>query len=245
MKKATGFIIGIVLLAVSLPWAGPMALEYIHDQRMDGKYRFTDISEGEPPTPALYKFNGQEITIDETPLEKPEYIDPWENEMSFSDIAVKVNGKEIDRLPAYPVRSEQEGLNRYFGDIAYFLVEDKKAGETSFVLALKRTKETISANAEGDHIGWVPEEELQYTYYRVSDAGDVTRTDFGYADRDGFETKLLANGHLAPTSVGYYTDLWHAYPSFFFPLLHPLLTMIAGGILIVFCWPFRKKRAVQ
>ncbi len=123
---------------------------------------------------------------------------------------------------------------------AYFLVDDKKSDKTSFVLALKRTNETLSTKPNGDIVGWVPEDELQYTYHTVDDAGEVLSKDFGYANRDGFETKLLAKGYLAPTSIGYYTDLWHGYPSLFFPFLYPLLTIIIGVVLIILYQPFGK-----
>lgn len=221
MRRSAGFIIGVILFVGSLPVASIMLIEYVHDQKINMHYRFIDISKGEPPTSSKYMFNDQEITIEETSSAKQGYTDAWHNEMVFSDLVFKVNGKEIDQLSAYPVRENEEGLNRYFGDIAYFLVEDKKVGETSFVLALKRTNETISAKVNGDIIGWVPENELQYTYYEVNNAGEVLRNDFGYTDRDGFETKLLTKGYLAPTAVGYYTDLWNGYPSFFFPFLYP------------------------
>ena len=238
MGRFTGFIIGIILFLGSLPFASIMAIEYVHDKKMDMQYRFIDISKGEPPTSSEYIFNEQEITIEETPIAKQGYTDPWKNEIGFSDLVFKVNGKEIDRLLTYPIRESEVGLNRYFGNIAYFLVEDKKIGETSFVLGLKRTNETTSAKLNGDIIGWVSENELQYTYHKVNKAGEVLSNDFGYADRDGFETKLLTKGYLAPTAVGYYTDLWHGYPSLFFPFLYPLLTIIIGGILIICYRPF-------
>ena len=163
--------------------------------------------------------------------------------MAFYDLVFKVNGKEIDRLKAYPVRENEVGLNRYFGAIAYFLVKDKKADETSFVLALKRTNETISENTHGERTGWVQEDELQYTYHQVSQDRKVASHDFGYADRDGFETKLLTKGYLAPTAVGYYTDLWHGYPSLFFPFLYPLLTIFIGGLLMIRYRPFGYKKS--
>lgn len=243
MGRIAGFIIGIILFVGSLPVGGIMFIEYVHDKKMDMRYQFMDISQGYPPTSPKYMFHNQEIMIEETPIAKQGYTDAWQNEMVFSDFVFKVNGKEIDRLSAYPVREHEEGLNRYFGNIAYFLVKDKKIDETSFILALKRTNETSSTNSNGDIVGLVPENELKYTYHKVNHAGDVLSNDFGYADRDGFETKLLTKGHLASTAVGYYTDLWHGYPSLFFPFLYPLLTIVIGGILIIHYRPFwRKKR---
>lgn len=242
MGKWFAFILGLLLFLSSLPLTSLMLVELVHDKRMDMRYKIEDVSQGYPPTPSKYVYHENLITIEETLNEKEGFTDAWENEMEFADLVLKVNGNRIDRLTAYPVRKYEEGLNRYFGDIAYFLVNDKKKNTNSFIVVLKRTKEMISAKPNGDLVGMGPEEELMYTYYKVNTSGEVERKNFDYVTRDGFETKLLTKGYLASTAVGYYTNVWHGFPSIFFPFLYPFFTVLLGGILIVRYRPFWRKK---
>lgn len=238
------FLLGVILFLGSLPQAGIMLIELVHDQRMDMQYTIKKIDEGYPATPSIYKFHGHRISIEETLSEIEGYTDAWDNEMAFFDLAFVIDGQEVDRLPAHPVRKNEEGLNRYYGEVAYFNVDDRNKSMNEFVVALKKRKETIQEKSNGDIVGWVPGAELMYTYYAVNEAGEVTRKDFNYETRNGFETKLLTKGMLASTSVGYYTDAWHGYPSMFFPFLYPFSTLIIGGVLTIVFRPFWRKRRI-
>ncbi len=163
------------------------------------------------------------------------------NKIGLADLSLIINGEEIDSLKDYPVRVEEEGLNRYYGEIAYLILEDKINGETQFIVLLKKTRELRKEMPNGDIVGWVPVEKLKYTLYTVDEEGNVNNKSFSFSERDDLQTELLNAGVLFPYSIGYYTDAWEGYPSIFFPVIFPFITLIVGFILIIVLLPIKKQ----
>src|SRR5699024_7120136 len=95
-------------------------------------YQIINISEGYPPTDSTYLFEGNKIEIEEKLLDEESFLDPWDRKIGIADISIKLNGNEIEKLESHPVRIEEEGLNRYFGEIAYLKVKDLKNKNTKF-----------------------------------------------------------------------------------------------------------------
>lgn len=156
-------------------------------------------------------------------------------------MSIIIDGKEIEQLRDYPIRVKEEGLNRYFGDIAYLIVNDKQNDETQFNLLIKKTKEIEKEKPNGDIVGVVPPEKLKYTQYTLDKQGDFKNTTFSFSKRNGLQTELLNAGNLGPYRIGYYTNAWEAYPVFFFPFLYPFLTLVIGLILILIFIPIKRR----
>lgn len=126
IKRLMLFLVGVILFLTSLPLGSKMIMELIHNQRMDGLYTVTNVNEGFPPTASTFYFNDHIVEIEETIKERESYKDPWDNIIRIADLSLKIDGKVIDTLNDYPIRVEAEGLNRYFGELAYITLEDKK-----------------------------------------------------------------------------------------------------------------------
>lgn len=236
------FLIGAVLFFTSLPLGSKMIMELIHDQKMDAAYKVTPVNNGYPPTGATFNFKGKTVEIRETLKEEESYMDPWQNRMDIADLSLLIDGEEIDTLQGYPVRAQDEGLNRYYGEVAFLLLEDKKKNRSHLIILLKKTRELQREMPNGDIVGWVPVEELKYTLYSIDEDGNVHSSSFGFSDRDGLQTKLLNAGAVVPYSIGYYTDAWQAYPTILFPFVFPFATLILGLLMMLLFFPMRKAK---
>lgn len=241
IKRLMLFLVGVILFLTSLPLGSKMIMELIHNQRMDGLYTVTNVNEGFPPTASTFYFNDHIVEIKETIKERESYKDPWENIIGIADLSLKIDGKVIDTLNDYPIRVEAEGLNRYFGELAYITLEDKKNDKTQFIVLLKKTREYEKEMPNGDIVGWVPDEKLKFSLYALDENGKLSDNSFSFSKRDALQTELLNAGNLGPHRVGYYTDAWEGIPTIFFPFIFPIVTLIVGFILLFVFFPFRKK----
>jgi hypothetical protein len=234
------FLIGTVLFLTSLPLGTKIVMELIHSQKMNEEYSITNVSEGFPPTDSTFQFKDNIVEIEETIKDENSHIDPWNKRIGIADLSLKIDGKEIDTLKGYPVRMEAEGLNRYYGDVAYLIVEDKINDKTQFIVLLKKTKEIQKKMPNGDIDGWVSPEKLRYTLYAIDEDGNYKNKNFSYSERDALQTELLNAGVVFPYRIGYYTDALQAYPSILFPLIFPFVTLLLGFIMMLLFFPIRK-----
>ena len=239
-KRLIFFLIGMILFITSLPISTEMIMELIHNQKMNKEYKITNVSEGEPFTESTFNFKDHIVEIKETIKDEESYIDPWSNKINIADLSLKLDGEEIDTLKGYPIRVEEEGLNRYYGEIAYLILEDKKNDKTQFIILLKKTRELEKEMPNGDIDGGVPSEKLKYTLYTLDEDGKFKTKSFNFSERDALQTELLNAGAVVPYSTGYYTDAWEGYPTIFFPLIFPFLTLVLGLILILVFFPIKK-----
>jgi len=239
-KRLIFFLVGTILLFTSLPLSTKMVMELLHNQKMNTEYKITNVSEGFPPTASTFRFKGHIVEIKEAIKNEDGYVDPWSNKISIADLSLRIDREELDALKDYPIRVEEKGLNRYYGEIAYLLLEDKKSGKTQFIVLLKKTREFEKEMPNGDIVGGVPSEKLKYTLYSLDEEGNLDNKSFSFTDRDALQTELLNNSDMVPYSIGYYTDAWEFYPTIFFPLLFPFATFVVGFVLIVVFFPIRK-----
>ncbi|MDW0111103.1 hypothetical protein [Sporosarcina aquimarina] len=240
--KRLFFVIGLLLFLVSLPLSSLMIVELGHNLKMQNLYGVTTLSDGYPPTPSTFTYQDHTVTIEETMKDEVSFINPWSYEIGIADLAIKIDGKVVDRLLHYPVRIEEEGLNRYYGDIGYLMVRDKKTNESHFVMLIKKTREIEKEKPDGGIVGSLPAETLQYEQFNLGEDGQVTTDSFTFEDRSGLQTELLNVSFLTPYGIGFYTDAWKAYPVFFFPLTYPFGTLVIGFVLTFIYFPFKKKK---
>jgi hypothetical protein len=157
-------------------------------------------------------------------------------------LRLSISFPSIDSLNNHPVRVGQEGLNRYYGEIAYLILEDKKKDEKQFILLLKKTREMQKEMPNGDIVGGVPTEKLKYTLHSLDEKGKLTNETFSFNNRDALQTKLLNAGAVVPYTIGYYTDAWEGYPTIFSPYIFPFFTLLVGVIMMLTFSPLRKVR---
>jgi hypothetical protein len=196
VRKIAYFISGLILLVVSFPLASKMITEQVYKIKINKHYHVANISMGYPATPSTYRFNDQVIEIKETIKDESRMIDAWDNTIALADLSIVLNGTIIDSLEDYPIRVEEEGLNRYYGEISYFILEDKELNKENFIVALKDTVEIVREKPNGDLDGLISREEIDYTVHTIGNNNDLVSNSFKYTERNGLQHKLLNAGYM-------------------------------------------------
>lgn len=234
------FIFGLILFLVSIPVGGKMIAELAHSAVMDSRYDIENVNQGFPATPTDYQFKNEAIVLVEELSDEEPYVDPWDNQIGIGDIALEINGEEIDRLEGFPIRIHEEGLNRYWGEVTFLTVEYNKTDETTFHVLMKKSRDLIKETPDKSIVGLTPDEELLYTFYEIDADGNVAADNFKFTDRDALQTELLNKSYLYYHQLGYYTDAWQGYPSLIFPFVYPFFTLIAGIVCTIVFFPKKK-----
>lgn len=241
-KRWIFFLLGLLLLILSIPKSSLMLLEAFHEQQMNRTYTVSNISQGFPATPSTVTFNEQTIEINETLQNNESYTDPWNFQIGLGDVSLLLNGKKFHTINDMPVRIEEEGLNRYYGELALLEVEQHAKKKTSFFVLIKSTKEYPKEAANGDIMGSFPEDELSYTVYEIEENGDMSQHSFHFHARTSLETILLNKGYVTPYALGYYTNAWQSYPTLLFPFIFPFGTLLISFFLLFFFFPRKDKK---
>ncbi|WP_409290661.1 hypothetical protein [Peribacillus sp. SCS-37] len=237
----------IILTAVSLPLSTKMGMELVHNVNMENRYSVKDVNEGYPATSSSLEYKGQLIEIVESlQKDKKPFVDAWEYKMVLADLTLKVNGNELETLRGYPVRSEDRGLNRYYGDIAFLKVEDKKVDSEHFYILVRKPREIITMKSDR-MLGMLPDENLHYTLYKLNNtaAGAIKKENFTFNERNGLQTLMMNEGMVVHSNVGYYTSAWTAYPTIFFPLLYPIGSLFLGIFLVLISLREGKEKGIK
>ncbi|MBM7554437.1 hypothetical protein [Thalassobacillus pellis] len=103
-----------------------MFVELIHASLMESRYNLTSFNNDYPPREPYFEYANHSIKIDEDLKNNDTFVDPWEHKTAIGNLALIVDGKAKELLEEYPVRVEQSGLSRYWGDIAFIEIEDIK-----------------------------------------------------------------------------------------------------------------------
>ncbi|MCG7343359.1 hypothetical protein MHZ92_04405 [Sporosarcina sp. ACRSL] len=241
VKKWIVFLIGVIIFLSSLPLTILMAMEKIHTSQMHNRYELHIISHRYPPPESTFHYKNNIIEVKETLLDEENYTDPWNYKIAFADLSVFINGEEIDTLEQYPIRMEEEGLARYYGNISSIIIKDKRKDEEKLYMILKKTKDPVVT--DGINIGIAPVETLTYSLYDLDEDGLLGRESFSFTNRNALQTLLLNNSGTSPHAIGHYTDAWNWMPSVFYPFIFPFLSFLVGIVLLIFYFPFRKSKS--
>ena len=203
------------------------------------EYQIENIGFSYPAQSNHYTFHGTEVvTTHKNSAEL--YKNPWGHQMAVADIMIEVDGEMKEILEGYAVKIGDEKLNQYADHVSYLLVKER-GGSEKFILLLKMSKQHVTENARGDHIGYVPDQDLLFRTYTINREREVTKEDFTFTERDGFQTQLLNRVALYQHQIGYFTDAWKGWPVYYFPFIYPFATFILGIVLLIKQVPFRFK----
>ncbi|UOE96091.1 hypothetical protein [Alkalihalobacillus sp. LMS39] len=245
LQRLLFFLLGTFFLLASLPVSSEIIRELNSNKTISENYEITTLYEGDEYADlTTYYFRGHIIEIEEVLKEEEIYRDTHDYKIGIADLSLKINGEEVETLKDHPIRTDSFGLSRYFGEVAFLVLEDKKSYKTEFVVLLKKTKVFLKAKPNGDLDGWVPIEELNYSMITLDEEGNITNTYFNMTERDALQTQLLNQGTVVPYYIGYHNDYLAGYPSLFFPIAFPFGTLIIGFILIMVGFLIRKKKNV-
>ena len=146
-RKKIFLICGALLFISSVPLGPKMLVELINASLMESRYKLTSFNNDYPSREPYFEYANHSIKIDEELKNKDTFVDPWEHRTAIGNLALIVDGEVKDLLEKYPVRVEQSGLSRYWGDIAFIEMEDIKKNKKSLVVVLKKTREIQGKNS--------------------------------------------------------------------------------------------------
>lgn len=237
-KRIVLFLLGAILFISSLPMSATMAMEKIHTNQMLARYELHKISNRYPPPQSEFTYKNHKIKVEETIIDEGNYTDRWNYKIAFANLSVIVNEKRLDTLENYPIRVEDEGLAKYYGNISFIIVKDKEKVDEKLYIILKETKDIIE---NGIVLGTVPFDSLTYSLYSLDEAGSLESDSFTFTDRNALQTLLLTNSGTSTIAVGYYTDAWNWMPSIVFPFIFPFFSLLIGLILMIRYFPFKRQ----
>lgn len=225
-RKFALAIFALLLVVLSAPLAAKMVLEKFHMASMERQFQI----ESPAYLSGNYSWHGTDVSVSHDNV-TDSYQDPWGESFLAADIQLAINEEIAVELPNYAVREDYAGRGQYSSHIVHFLVREKNLEK--LVIFLNMSRQHIAENENGDHIGYVSDEELAFRTYTISQDGSIEKDDFLFTERDGFQTELINYSAMYPAMIGYYTDAWHSFPLFLFPFSFPFFTFILGGTILI------------
>ncbi|ANU17882.1 hypothetical protein BBI11_12945 [Planococcus maritimus] len=244
-KKHKRLIIGIFLVALSLPSITPMLMEIAYKLEMNIRYNIKDFDDNRtdyagPPDDTNY--NGNIIRASHVETGEP-YLDGWDDLVHPSDIRLTVNGETVETLENYPVQLLQyedlavEGLDRYNSAITYWTVEDKFTDQDFFAITILQNGYDTRAHSDGEVMpGYVSIEDREFKIIKIAKDGNVSEELFTFENKSKLQTQLITEDFSGP--INYYLPPGYYYPSPLYPLLYPWVTTIVGIVLIAINFPY-------
>ncbi|MEN2767212.1 hypothetical protein [Ornithinibacillus xuwenensis] len=227
-SKTLLFSSGTVLFFISIPYSTLTAMEFLKEKQLKHDYEILTHFSSNPSLTPIYTIGEFTISIEEViPKNRKPYFDQWENKVILGDLSVLVNDQEVATLYENPIRTEWEGLGRYYGQISFISLHDNSKDKELFIVMLKNTPEKISTSS-------AKLEDLAYSYYQFDETGMKVTESFKFTERNHYQTFLLRNSTLSPYGpLHYYGDINYS-PVF-------LIQSLIGVILLIYNFPFRKR----
>lgn len=219
-------IFALLLFVLSAPLAARMVLEKFHEASMERQFQI----ESPAYLSGNYSWHGTDVSVSYDNV-TDSYQDPCGEPFLAADIQLAINDEIAVELPNYAVREDYVGRGQYSSHMVHFLVREKNLEK--LVIFLNMSRQHITENENGDHIGYVSDEELAFRTYTISQDGSIEKDDFLFTERTGYQTELINHSAMYPVIIGYYTDAWHSFPLFLFPFSFPFFTFILGGTILI------------
>ncbi len=241
-QKRKRLIIGMILVALSLPSITPMLMEIAYKLEMNIRYDIDELNADYAGAPDDANYNGNIIRASHVETGEP-YLDGWDDLVYPSDIRLTVNGETIETLEDYPVQLLDsgeiavEGLNRYGHALTYWAVEDKFTDRDFFAIMITQNGyDTRQIDEDGWIEGYVSTEDREFKLIKIAKDGNVSVELFTFENKSKLQTQLITENFSGP--INYYLPPGYYYPSLLYPLLYPWVTTIVGIVLIAFNFPY-------
>ncbi|MGG3925125.1 hypothetical protein ABET51_03845 [Metabacillus fastidiosus] len=188
--------------------------------------------------------NTQELIIDninmkiieeETGLKAP--LTSWDMDENVPPgdivkIHLLLNDKEITNPDKIWLSNRERG-SRYFSWLDILTVKDRMTGEKQIKIVQRLTDDDSM-----DYREW--------KIITIYESGDSEEEKLNYTKRgeNKLGVKLINFSDTGLMYMGYYSDILQGYPSLIFPVIYPVLTSLAGMILLIITMRlyFKRKR---
>ncbi|MEY9976366.1 hypothetical protein [Lysinibacillus sp. RC79] len=231
-------MIGLFLLVISSIPLFFMAREVYTEWKIDSQYSIKQVYEeqGFPTTIDLQNIevNGRYIEIKEEPTGKKASLTFWDEEegVEAGDIVqlhLFVDNKEVTTADEVWLSNRDQG-SRYFSWLDILTVNEKIA------IVQRLTDDDTKMEDRKWKIIWIDEK------------GSVKEETISYQLRseNPLAVRLIGYSGTELMMMGYYSNILTAYPTFFFPLMFPFVTVVIGILLcIIACILWRKQYRLE
>ena len=236
MKKL--WMIGTVMLIISLIPIMLMMRERLIAQEISTRYVWS-AQETSWATDRIIA--DQKIALQQTTIGEPVALSAFDELRDVKNgevvsMQLVVNDEPIGEPVEAVLPQSRMDHTHFYNWIAAYLVRDQQTNEQMAVVVQRSSTDDAPMNAR------------EWRVTQVHANGDVQSQVVPYAERSQypFETYMINQTGTVLMSMGFYTDMLHYYPSLFFPIIFPFLSLVIGLALIMMSviYSWRQKRAV-
>lgn len=172
-------------------------------------------------------FKGIDIDLVEIPTGKTAPLtvhDEYENVEPGEIVQLQwyVNGQPVSSADEIWLSNRGKGA-RYYSWLDVLQVKDRRTKTEKLALVQRLTDDDAPMDSRAWKIIWVEMD------------GSITEEQLTYADRSSNPLGVHIVSHAGTTlmGMGYYSDLMHVYPSLFYPILYPGMTVLLGLLFLL------------
>jgi len=214
MKTKITAVIGLLLCILSGFEIYKFAAERIESNRAYSAYSFPEVFYSTDKLPIIWK--GNEIQIsDSAKIEDTKYSDEV-----FGELEIKINQESHTHADPIRIRANRDSLGRYHGSakIAVLRNEQDRKDRLGIIQVLG-----------GENL----ERDFQARLLLVEEDGTIESEIFSRSESRDPPYRLMFMRLATMTSEGFKYDVYNVYPSLFYPVLFPFVSMGLGILLLL------------
>lgn len=231
-KNGMLLLLGLFLFIASAKPLFDMIREVVLEEKISDRYEINHayVKDGWPSIIDTYEIiiGSQHIELVEQNTGRKAPLTPWDkNEKvppgDIVTIQFVLNGEEIS-TPSEIWLSNRDRGSRYFSWIDILNVKDLQSGENRIAIVQR-----VSDNE-------VPMDQREWRIFYINEAGgdwNEKKIRFQNRSEDLLGVKLINFSGTNRMAMGYYSDILHAYPTYFFPFLYPIGSGLIGILLLL------------
>lgn len=146
------------------------------------------------------------------------------------DVQIDIDGKNYATAHNVEIRPAFHDSNRYWGFLVLVKVEDNETGEEFLMLA-----QNVGVDSQVPRLksGGYNFDYLRFRLISINQQGVIHDETFYRKDRGKPALRARLAGFVAPSPMGYYSDILCGWPSLLFPIIFPWLSGFVGGLCIM------------
>ncbi|QOR67842.1 hypothetical protein IM538_06835 [Cytobacillus suaedae] len=231
-KNGVRLLVGLLLIIASAKPLFDMIREVILEENIRDRYEIHHayVKDGWPSiidAPEIM-IGSHHIELIERDTGKKAPLTPWDkNEKvppgDIITVHFVLNGEEIS-TPSEIWLSNRDRGSRYFSWIDILKVKDLQTGENRIAIVQRVSDDDVSMDQREWRIFYINEVDGHWTEKLLR---------FQDRNEDLLGVKLINLSGTNRMSMGYYSDILHHYPTYFFPFLYPIGSGLLGIILVL------------
>jgi len=214
-----------------------MTREVYTNSCINKRYRFSHVHDRQSATIGNHRISLSDTT--------PETSD--QSARARGEVQIDIDGKNYAAAHNVEIRHAFHDANRYWGFLALVKVVDNQTRKEFLTLAqfLGIDSQVPRLGSGGENYDY-----LRFRLVTIDQDGKIQDETFFRKDRSNPVLRSRLASFVAPSPMGYYSDILCYWPSLIFPIIFPWLSGLVGALCIAFAlsrllWRFFGKKAVR